>query len=161
MNTCTSANDIGGFILKVICIINTLVVPLVFALAFIVFIIGIYRYFIAGAANEEKRQEGVKFVMYGLIGFVIMLSVWGLINLLVRTFGFGGQSQPPLPTFNVPGSSSSGSGSANTFTTTGNGTCRDSLDCDGSACINGRCDYTGGSSPSPSGPQPDPNEPIF
>jgi hypothetical protein len=98
----TGLDNLGTVLLSLIYFIDRYVVPLVFALAFIVFIIGIYRYFIAGAANEEKRQEGQKFLMYGLIGFVLMLSVWGLVNLLVNTLGFNHGSRPPLPTFGSP-----------------------------------------------------------
>jgi hypothetical protein len=160
----TSGGSLGTFILKIIAFINTLVVPLVFALAFIIFIIGVFRYFIAGAANEEKRQEGQKFVMYGLIGFVLMLSVWGLVNLLVGTLGFGGQNQPPLPTFNVPGSSGSPSAS-DPFGTAShtNGNCTSDSDCrSGETCSfisgTGVCSGVlngGGTTPSPS-PSPEP-----
>jgi hypothetical protein len=94
-----AADRLGNFLLLGIYIIDKFVVPLIFAIAFIVFIIGVYRYFVAGGANEEKRQEGQKFVLWGLIGFVIMFSVWGLINLLVTSLGFNGSTRPALPVF--------------------------------------------------------------
>ncbi|MDB5189406.1 MAG: hypothetical protein JWL82_363 [Parcubacteria group bacterium] len=103
----TGADKLGAFLLLIVYVIDRYLVPVIFALAFIVFIIGVYRYFIAGGANEEKRAEGQKFVMWGLIGFVLMFSVWGLINLLVGSLGFGGQNRPGLPTFTVPESSQS------------------------------------------------------
>jgi hypothetical protein len=71
---------------QVIDIINTVLVPLIFALAFIVFLWGVFQYFIAGAADEEKREGGKSLMIYGLIGFFVMVSVWGLVNLLVGTF---------------------------------------------------------------------------
>jgi len=67
-------------------IINNVLVPLIFALAFIVFLWGVFQYFIAGAADEEKREGGKSLMIYGLIGFFVMVSVWGLVNLLVGTF---------------------------------------------------------------------------
>jgi hypothetical protein len=70
----------------VITIINTVLVPLIFALAFIVFLWGVFQVFIAGAADEEKREQGKSLMIYGLIGFFVMVSVWGLVNLLVGTF---------------------------------------------------------------------------
>jgi hypothetical protein len=67
-------------------IINTVLVPLIFALAFIVFLWGVFKYFIMGASDAEKQEEGKSLMIYGLIGFFVMVSVWGLVNLLVGTF---------------------------------------------------------------------------
>lgn len=77
-------------------------VPLIFAIAFIVFIWGVFVYFIQGGANEEKQKEGKKFVFYALIGFVLMISLWGIVNLLVGTLGFERENRPCLPTFSGP-----------------------------------------------------------
>lgn len=84
---------------EIVNVINGILVPLIFAAAFIVFLFGVFRFMIAGAANPEKRQSGVQFIMYSLIGFFVMISVWGLVNLLVGTFGFDNTNRPCLPTF--------------------------------------------------------------
>lgn len=81
-------------------IINGVLVPLVFAIAFIVFIWGVFKYFIMGGSNPESREEGQKLMLYGLIGFFLMVSVWGLVNILVGTFQLS-QTPPSLP--NAPG----------------------------------------------------------
>ncbi|MBU2103990.1 pilin [Patescibacteria group bacterium] len=97
-----SGSNIGEYMKSIVGLINTFVVPLVFAVAFITFIWGVFQYFVLGGANEEKREEGKKLVVWGIVGFVVMLSLWGLVNLLVATFGFGGQNVPKLPSFNPP-----------------------------------------------------------
>lgn len=79
--------------------IDYVLVPLVFSIAFIVFLWGIFNFFIAGGADEEKREKGKQFMIWGFVGFFVMVSVWGIVNLLVSTFGFGGQQRPDLPTF--------------------------------------------------------------
>jgi hypothetical protein len=114
----TGANNLGSFLLLIIYMIDVYIVPVIFALAFIVFVWGIYRTFIAGATSDEKRQEGQKLVVYGLIGFVLMFSVWGLVNLLVGTLGFNGAARPSLPVFNPTDSSASPTN--NSFTNTTN-----------------------------------------
>ncbi len=68
-------------------LINGVLVPVLFAIAFLYFIWGVYKYFILGADNETKRDEGRTFILYGLIGFVVILSVWGLVDIISKTFG--------------------------------------------------------------------------
>ena len=94
-------------------ILNDYVVPLIFGLAFLMFLYGVYRYFIAGGANEEKVQEGQKFVLWSVVGFVLMFSIWGIINLFINTLGFDTTSRPAFPTF--------GSGTTGTSFITNNG----------------------------------------
>jgi hypothetical protein len=84
-------------------LINAVVVPLIFAVAFLMFVFGIAQGFIFNAGDPKKREDGRKFAVWGIIAFFIMVSVWGLVNILVGTFGFGGQSRPPLPGFGSPG----------------------------------------------------------
>lgn len=81
----------------VIDLINNVAVPIVFALAFIVFIFGIFQYFIQGGHDEEKREAGRSLMLWGLIGFFIMVSVWGLVNILRGTFQLN-QAAPQYPT---------------------------------------------------------------
>lgn len=61
-------------------IINNILIPAVFALAFLFFIWGVFRYVVAG--NEESRAEGQRIMLWGVIGLFVMVSVWGLVNLL-------------------------------------------------------------------------------
>jgi|GEM_PF-2857679 len=97
---------------SLITFINTVAVPLIFAVAFIVFLFGVFRYYIVGAANAEKRKEGTQLIVYSLIGFAVMIVVWGLVNLIVGTLGFTDNTRPCLPTFD-------NSGCASTNTSTG------------------------------------------
>ena len=78
------ATDLESLLSKVINVINNVLVPLVFALAFIVFIWGIFWYFIA--RNEEGKVQGRDLMIWGLVAFFVMVSVWGLVNILVNTF---------------------------------------------------------------------------
>jgi hypothetical protein len=43
--------------------------------------------FIRGADSEEDRNVGRRHMIYGIIGMFIMLSVFGIINILLGTFG--------------------------------------------------------------------------
>ncbi len=109
---------LGKYMSAIIDFINSYVVPFIWAIAFIVFIWGIFQYFIMGGANEEARDKGKQLAMWGIIGFVVMTCLWGLVNLLTNTFGFGNQNAPKLPEFkpsaqstqttNTPGSGTYG-----------------------------------------------------
>ncbi|MDB4992093.1 MAG: hypothetical protein JWL75_338 [Parcubacteria group bacterium] len=97
--------------------INNIAVPVIFALAFFFFVFGVFRYLIAGADNEEKRKKGKDIIIYSVIGFAVMMSVWGIINLVVGTFGFSNNNRPCLPTFNDTSNCSNSTGTGSTATT--------------------------------------------
>lgn len=78
-------------------IINNVLVPVLFALAFIVFLYGIARAYIFSGGDPAKVSEGHKLVLWGIIAFVVMISIWGLVNVVAATFGLGGSSAPVLP----------------------------------------------------------------
>ncbi len=80
--TYNNVQDLSAFAIN---LINNVAVPLIFALAFLVFIFGVFRYFISGAGDEEKRETGKQFMLYGIIGFFVMISVWGLVRILTGT----------------------------------------------------------------------------
>lgn len=96
IGTCTPGT-IGAILGTILGIINGVLVPLLFAVAFIVFLYGVFKYFIADAASSDKA-EGARFVLYGIVGFAIMICVWGLVNIVVGTFGLDSQVHPPYPT---------------------------------------------------------------
>jgi NADH:ubiquinone oxidoreductase subunit 2 (subunit N) len=79
----TSLQSGGQFIINTI---NTIVVPVLFAIAFLVFIVGVFQYFILSKGSEEAQGQARSLMLYGLIGFFLMVSVWGLVNILVGTF---------------------------------------------------------------------------
>lgn len=111
-------STIDGIFSWFITFLNEVLVPLIFALAFLLFLFGVFKYFFSsGAKAEDNRKEGRKFVMWGVIAFAIMISLWGIVNVLVRTFNFDNQARPCLPTFGNPncenGSRSGGSGPTN------------------------------------------------
>lgn len=81
----------------IISIIDNVLVPIIFALAFLIFIWGIFQYFIQGGHDEEKREKGRSLMVWGLIGFFVMVSVWGLVHLLLGTFNLQNQA-PQYPT---------------------------------------------------------------
>ena len=81
---------------NILIFVNRVVIPLVFAIAFLTFIWGIFQYFIQGGHDEEKRESGKQLILWGLIGFFVMVSVWGLVHLLLGTVVLN-NTAPPYP----------------------------------------------------------------
>lgn len=81
----------------IISIINSVLVPVLFALAFIVFLWGIAKAYIFSGGDPAKVAEGHKLALWGVVAFAIMLSLWGLVNVVAQTFGLSGATAPLLP----------------------------------------------------------------
>lgn len=89
--------DVGSFIVN---IINGVLVPVIFAVAFVVFIWGAFQTFILGANDEETKTNGKNLMLYGLIGFFVMVSVWGLVKILTGSVDLD-NAIPDTPTADV------------------------------------------------------------
>jgi len=57
------------------------IIALMFAVAMIFFIYGVVE-FIGAADKEEARTKGKQHMVWGIIGIFIMVSVWGIMNIL-------------------------------------------------------------------------------
>ncbi|HEX8947246.1 MAG TPA: hypothetical protein VF829_03480 [Candidatus Paceibacterota bacterium] len=66
--------------------LNTIVVPVIFTLAFLAFVFGIIKYFFLSTDTTE-REKAHAFVLWGTLGMVLLFSVWGLVRLLLVTLG--------------------------------------------------------------------------
>lgn len=72
-------NNVNAYILNPIII-------LLFGVATLVFFWGIFV-FIAGAASEEVRSKGKKSMEWGVKGLLIMVCVYGILSVVLKTFG--------------------------------------------------------------------------
>ena len=90
--------DICGVASTILFIINDVLVPIIFALAFIVFLYGVALKYIFSHGDATKVADGHRLILWGVIGFVVMISLWGLVNVVSNTFGLSGYYAPPLPT---------------------------------------------------------------
>ena len=83
----TAAQTVGTVGATILSIINTIVL-IIMALAFLFFIVAVFKYIMA---KEEKTKGAARDNMiYGIIGLFVMVAVWGLVRILVNTFGLGG-----------------------------------------------------------------------
>lgn len=66
------------------------------AIAFIAFVWGVIKYFISDAEGDKASARSL--MLWGILGFVLILVLWGIVNLLVEFLGLGGEDLGPLPT---------------------------------------------------------------
>lgn len=83
----TFKDFIGNSSSGIVGALSTVVVPTIFALAFLVFIWGVVKYFFLHGGDETKRTEGKQFVLWGILGMVVLFSVWGFVNIMLSTLG--------------------------------------------------------------------------
>jgi len=130
------SNPLVIFLQKIIVFIDQVLVPLLFTLAFVALLWGVFQYFIAGGANEEQRDKGKKFIVWAFIGLFVMTSVWGIVNLLTSSFGFDNQA-PDIPRFGSPAGDGS---SADPIFPSSDRECEATIQCDpGYTCIDNVC----------------------
>jgi len=63
-------------------------IPLLFGVALIGFLWGVAQ-FVLNADSEDKRRDGKKIMIWGIIGLFVMISIWGLVAVIGGTFGIG------------------------------------------------------------------------
>lgn len=91
------ASNICSIASTILYTINFVLVPLLFAIAFIVFLYGVFKKYIWSHGDPNEVAEGHRLILWGVVGFVIMLSLWGLVNIVANTFGLAGASAPTPP----------------------------------------------------------------
>jgi hypothetical protein len=85
-----AAAQFGGidtFLGRIGTFINNVLIPLIFAFALLFFIYGMFKYFIQGGDNDGNRETGKQLMIWAVIGFVLMVSIWGIVNLLAGGLG--------------------------------------------------------------------------
>jgi hypothetical protein len=74
--------------------ILNLIVPLLVSVGIVYFVWGVVTYVIAG--GEEAKKTGKDRIIYGIIGLAVIVSLWGLVNILISTFGLDSAVSPTL-----------------------------------------------------------------
>ncbi len=74
-------------------------IALILSLAVLMFVYNVYKYFISGSDDVSSKKDAGLYVMWSVIGFFVILSFWGLVNILLKSFQLDNQ----LPTNSIFG----------------------------------------------------------
>ena len=87
-NSCAGIGlgTIQGMICKIGDILNT-IVPILIALGVVYFVWGVITFVISN--DEEAKTTGRNRMIYGIIGLVVIVGMWGLVRVVTNTFGVG------------------------------------------------------------------------
>jgi len=102
--TCSSlfpGGDIGFVLCQIGNILNK-VVPILIVLGVVFFVWGVVTYVIS--SDEEAKKKGRNRMIWGLIGLVVIVGMWGLVKIVTNSFGLGNTAtfQAPTVPFDIP-----------------------------------------------------------
>lgn len=72
--------------------INNVLIPLFFGIALLFFVWNATKFFIIGAGETDAKDNAKRLALYGIGAFVILVSLWGIVNLLVSGLGWRNSS---------------------------------------------------------------------
>ena len=81
--------SIDSFVYNVNKLIINPAIALLFGVAVVLFLYGVFQ-FISGQENEEKKTTGKSHMLWGVIGIVIMMGVFSILNIIMSTFNITG-----------------------------------------------------------------------
>ena len=102
-NTTGDAGQFSELLSNILAFTNTVLIPFIIGIGFLVFVFGMFRYFIAGGANDEKKEQGRSLMIYATLGFVLIIIFWGAVNLIASSTGLGSSPAPGvIPNTTLP-----------------------------------------------------------
>jgi hypothetical protein len=80
--------NIQTFLSNILFFFNDTLIPFLIGIAFLMFVWNAARYFVIEGSSEEGQQKAKSLALWGISAFVIIVSFWGVVNLLSYGFGF-------------------------------------------------------------------------
>lgn len=88
--SCGTITGISDILCQIQNIFNYLI-PILITLGVVYFVWGVVRYVIAD--GEEAKTKGRDSMIFGIIGLAVIVSMWGLVNIITSTFDLGKDSE--------------------------------------------------------------------
>lgn len=89
-----ATSSLQNFLKNIPLFIDARLIPFLFGIAFLIFVINVIRYFVIDADNKDARENAKNIALYSVFAFVFLIIFWGIVNLLVSSSGFSGNTAP-------------------------------------------------------------------
>jgi hypothetical protein len=89
------------FIKNTVLFLSSTIVPFLLAIAFLIFVINVVRFFVLQSGNEDGQKNAKSLALYSVLAFLFILIFWGLVNTLVSSFGLS-TGGPPRSDYEFP-----------------------------------------------------------
>lgn len=87
------AAGVEDLLINTITFLNNVVIPFLFGIAFLFFVINVFRFFIFGGSNPDGQEKAKALAIYSVAAFVFLIVFWGVVNMMVSSIGLGGVDQ--------------------------------------------------------------------
>ena len=97
----SNAGPFQDLLINILEFSDAVLIPFILGIGFLVFVWGMFKFFILGGAKEEEKEKGKSLMVYATLGFVLIIIFWGVINLLTESTGLANSELQNIPTINV------------------------------------------------------------
>jgi uncharacterized membrane protein YidH (DUF202 family) len=87
-----NGGQFGTLLKNILAFANTVLIPFIIGIGFLVFVWGMFKYFIAGGSDPAKQKQGKDLMIWATLGFVLIVVFWGVVNLLAASTGLQGST---------------------------------------------------------------------
>ncbi len=93
----TAGGAFGVLLQNILSFTQTYLIPFILGIGFLVFVWGMFQFFIVGGANDDAKEKGKSLMIWAIVGFVMILILWGIVNLIVDSIGLEDALTAPIP----------------------------------------------------------------
>ena len=94
-----NGGQFGTLLRNILTFTNGVLIPFILGIGFLVFVWGMFKFFIYGGADEEEKSSGKSLMVYATLGFVLIIVFWGVVNLVATSTGLQQGDAATAPTY--------------------------------------------------------------
>ncbi|KXJ99809.1 MAG: hypothetical protein UZ19_OD1000308 [Parcubacteria bacterium OLB19] len=96
--TTASAQSLQTLIPGIIGFIDTVLIPFLLGLTFLIFVYSAVKYFVIEGDNEKGQEKAKSLALYGVLAFVFVIIFFGLVKIVTLTTGLE-STKPVCPDY--------------------------------------------------------------